>query len=108
MEKPEVFISYSWQGESKAVALEIEKALKKRGIKILMDFEELSYKGSIKGFMDRLGRGHYVILVISDHYLKSENCMYELLQIAKHKNFIDLGKEENITAILKKTRRCLC
>jgi hypothetical protein len=37
--------------------------------------------------MQRIGKGRYVIVVISDKYLKSENCMFELLEIAEHGNF---------------------
>jgi hypothetical protein len=31
--------------------------------------------------MQSIGKGKYVIAVISDKYLKSENCMYEMLEI---------------------------
>ena len=34
--------------------------------------------------MDSIGKGKYVIVIISDKYLKSENCMYELLEITKN------------------------
>jgi len=37
--------------------------------------------------MERIGRGKCVIVVISDRYLKSPNCMYELVQIAKNGEF---------------------
>jgi hypothetical protein len=39
--------------------------------------------------MDRIGQGNYVVVVISDKYLKSENCMYEIVQIAKNGQFHD-------------------
>jgi hypothetical protein len=39
--------------------------------------------------MERIGQGRCVILVISEKYLKSENCLFELLQIAKHGDFSD-------------------
>ena len=37
--------------------------------------------------MQRIGRGKCVIVVISDRYLKSPNCMYELVQIANNGEF---------------------
>ena len=37
--------------------------------------------------MQRIGKGKCVIVVISDRYLKSKNCMYELVQIAKNGEF---------------------
>jgi hypothetical protein len=39
--------------------------------------------------MQRLGKGKYVVLIISDKYLKSPNCMFELLQIAQNGDFYD-------------------
>ncbi len=83
--QPEVFISYAWQGESEQVTQEVEACLTGKGLHIIRDQVNLGYKGSIKEFMRKIGKGKYVILVISDRYLKSENCMYELLQTAKNK-----------------------
>ena len=31
--------------------------------------------------METIGKGKYVIIVLSDEYLRSENCMFELLKI---------------------------
>jgi len=83
MGQPEVFISYAWQGESEQVAREVETCLTGKGLHIIRDQGHLGYKGRIKEFMRKIGKGNYVILVISDRYLKSENCMYELLHIAE-------------------------
>jgi len=49
----------------------------------------LGFKGRIKEFMERIGRGKCVVIVISEKYLKSENCMFELLQIAKNEQFYE-------------------
>ena len=84
-----VFISYAWGGESEAVVNKIDEALQTRGLKITRDKRDLGYKGSIKEFMERIGQGNCVIVVVSDKYLRSPNCMYELVEIAKNKNFYD-------------------
>ena len=84
-----VFISYAWGGEPEEVVNQIDKALQSRGLKITRDKRDLGYKGSIKEFMERIGQGNCVIVVISDKYLRSPNCMYELVEIAKNKNFYD-------------------
>ncbi|HNK63756.1 MAG TPA: toll/interleukin-1 receptor domain-containing protein [Anaerolineales bacterium] len=84
-----VFISYAWGGEREEVVNQVDKALQKRGLKITRDKRELGYKGSINEFMERIGRGDCVILVISDKYLRSPNCMYELVEIAENKHFQD-------------------
>jgi hypothetical protein len=39
--------------------------------------------------MERIGRGNCVIVVISDKYLRSPNCMFELVEIADGKQFHD-------------------
>jgi formylglycine-generating enzyme required for sulfatase activity len=82
-----VFVSYAWGGEREEVVNQIDEALKARGIKIVRDKRDLGYKGSIKEFMERIGQGNCVIVVISDKYLRSPNCMFELVEIADGKEF---------------------
>jgi formylglycine-generating enzyme required for sulfatase activity len=84
-----VFISYAWKGESEEIVNQIDKALQSRGMRIIRDKRDLGYKGSITEFMERIGRGACVIVVISDKYLRSPNCMFELVEIAKNKSFYD-------------------
>jgi formylglycine-generating enzyme required for sulfatase activity len=84
-----VFISYAWGGEREDVVNQIDQALQTRGIRIIRDKRDLGYKGSISKFMDRIGQGDCVILVISDKYLRSPNCMYELVEIAENRGFQD-------------------
>ena len=84
----QVFISYTWRDkESKTLVEKIEQAFEAKGIKILRDSNEIGYKERFKEYMQRLSRGICVILVISDQYLKSENCMYELVEITKNGEF---------------------
>ncbi len=80
----EIFISYAWGGESEQIADSVETLLRAKGINITRDKKDLGYTGDIKTFMDSIGKGKYVIVIISDKYLKSENCMYELLEIKKN------------------------
>lgn len=84
-----VFISYAWGEEREDIVNQIDENLQKRGIKITRDKRDLGYRGSIREFMQRIGQGNCVILVISDKYLKSKNCMYELVEIADNKQFSD-------------------
>lgn len=84
-----VFISYAWGEEREEIVNELDQALQARGVNVTRDKRELGYKGSINAFMDRIGRGDCVILVISDKYLRSPNCMYELVEIAENKHFQD-------------------
>ncbi|MEQ8382450.1 MAG: COR domain-containing protein [Coleofasciculus sp. A1-SPW-01] len=83
----EIFISYAWRGESEEFVNRLDQVFQSQGITIVRDKRDLGYKGLIKEFMERIGRGKCVIIVISDRYLKSPNCMYELVQIAKNGEF---------------------
>src|SRR5574341_1361312 len=84
-----VFISYAWGGEREEIVNQMDQTLQKRGVKIIRDKRDLGYKGSISEFMERIGRGNCVIVVISDKYLRSPNCMFELVEIAEGKQFHD-------------------
>jgi internalin A len=84
-----VFISYAWGGEHEEMVNQVDQALQQRGLKITRDKRDLGYKGSIKEFMERIGQANCVIVVVSDKYLRSPNCMYELVEIADNKQFHD-------------------
>lgn len=84
-----VFISYAWGGEREEVVNQIDQALQKRGLKITRDKRDLGYKGSIKQFMEQIGQANCVIVVVSDKYLRSPNCMFELVEISDNKQFHD-------------------
>lgn len=84
-----VFISYAWGGESESVANEIDQAVLSAGITLIRDKRDLGFKGLIKEFMEKIGQGNAVILVISDKYLKSPNCMFELLEVQKSGDFYE-------------------
>lgn len=86
---PAIYISYAWNSESESIVESIEKEFQKKNVHIVRDKNNLKYKGSIKEFMEQIGRGKYVILIISNKYLKSENCMFELLQIFKNQDFYE-------------------
>jgi hypothetical protein len=78
-----VFVSYAWGGESGRMADELERAFAEHGIRIIRDIKDLDYKGSIEAFEQRIGQGQCIILIISDKYLRSEHCMYELVEADK-------------------------
>lgn len=83
----EVFVSYAWTNESKSLVDKLQKVLDENGVRLLRDSDELNYKDSIRNFMQRLGKGKCIIAIISEKYLKSENCMFELLEISKAQKF---------------------
>jgi internalin A len=76
----EVFVSYD--STNGAIVDRIQTAAKERGITILRDRNELRYKDGIREFMQRIGRGNCIVLVISKRYLESKYCMFDLTEIA--------------------------
>lgn len=87
MNKPEIFLSYAWGGESEKIVNELDAAFQEKGITLIRDKRDLGFKGMITDFMVRIGEGNAVVTVISDKYLKSPYCMFELLEIYRNLNF---------------------
>ncbi|MDX2240661.1 MAG: AAA-like domain-containing protein [Leptolyngbyaceae cyanobacterium bins.302] len=85
----EIYLSYAWGGESETFVNQLDAAFQGKGVTLIRDKRNLGYKGLIREFMERIGRGKCVIAVISDKYLKSPNCMFELVQIAENGRFHD-------------------
>ena len=84
-----VFISYARDGTQEDIVNQIDQSLQKRELKLIREKRDLGYRGSIKKFMERIGRGNCVIVVISDKYLRDSNSMFELVEIAEGKQFHD-------------------
>lgn len=88
-----IFLSYAWgdpdeTGESReAIVDRLHDTLIARGLKVVRDKKDNGYKKHIQTFMDQIGQGQIIIVVISDKYLKSPNCMYELTQIYRNDKF---------------------
>lgn len=85
MKDSKIFISYAWGGESEDVVDNLYPVLKEIGLNVIRDKIDLAYKGNIKEFMQQIGEGQAIIVIISDKYLRSENCMYEMLEIYRSK-----------------------
>jgi hypothetical protein len=73
------------------VAQEIENILSSwdSSLIITRDKTTLKYKSKILDYMRNLARGQYIIVIISKEYLKSKNCLFELLEIAKQGDFYE-------------------
>jgi hypothetical protein len=82
-----LFLSYSWA--NKDIADIIDSDLSKQGFKLTRDERDLKYKNSLREFMNSIGDHDFVITLISDAYLKSENCMYEITEIMRSRMYKD-------------------
>lgn len=54
---------------------------------ISRDIRDVRYKESFKKFMDSVRDHEYIMMIISDRYLKSMNCMYEVMEVFNEKDF---------------------
>ena len=80
-----VFLSYCWVDTN--IADEIDRLFANTSLQIVRDVRDLGYFESIKEFMKKIRGNDYVILIISDNYLKSKNCMFEVLELLKEANY---------------------
>jgi internalin A len=74
-------VSYAWNDESKAIVDRLCAEAEQHGIKILRDISGMGLGESITRFMRQLGAGDRVFVILSEKYLKSEFCMFELLEV---------------------------
>ena len=78
------YVSYAWSDESDPKREERVDELceegKRRGIDILRDKTVLTHGALISEFMKKIGEGDRVFIFISEKYLKSPNCMFELFE----------------------------
>jgi len=96
-----VYVSYAWETERQNPIVEkLEVACRENDIQLLRDNNEIEYLDSIDKYMRELGAGNCIIIVLSDNYLQSKYCMFELLEIHKNKDF----HQRVFPIVLKDTR----
>lgn len=85
IESVNIFLSYCWKDDK--LADEIESYFDKTNISVKRDKKNIEQWGSIRKYMDSIRTTDYVILIISEDYLKSMNCMYEVKQLMKDEKY---------------------
>lgn len=65
----------------------LDTSLQTAGYNVRRVKRDIGYKDSIRKFMDELGRGHCIVVVLNNEYLRSRFCMYELVQIYLNRDF---------------------
>ena len=93
--KKRIFISYSWA--NKDIADLIDDDFQKLRYTLTRDERDIRYKDSIKEFMQQIGKHDFVIMLLSDSYLKSENCMYEVMEVMRDREY----KKKILMIVLK-------
>ncbi|MFN6461484.1 MAG: toll/interleukin-1 receptor domain-containing protein [Nostoc sp. DedVER02] len=90
----QIYISYAWKDNKSELGSKREElvdkicaALISERYNLIRDRSYLTLGKSIHDFMQEIGRGNYVIVVVSDKYLRSEYCMFEAVKIMKCKDY---------------------
>ena len=83
-----IFLSYCQKNSD--VANEIYHYFKSNPyIRIHKDILDIRVWGSIKQYMQSISDMDYIILLVTDEYLKSANCMYEVLEVLRDRKYKD-------------------
>ncbi len=83
-----IFLSYNWHDVE--IADRIDKHLSGLpGITVKRDVRDISLWKSIREFMEGIRQQDYAVLIVSDLYLKSKNCMFEVTEVMKERAYAD-------------------
>jgi len=91
-----IYFSYAWNEEKDTIIDKLYMSLEKDGFNVIRDKVDLKYKGLISNFMKDIGKGNIIIIAISDKYLKSRFCMFELYEIYRN---CGMSKEEFVKKV---------
>ena len=85
------FLSYCHKDAKIADIIDegITQLVSKEVLSITRDIRGVEYHESFKRFMETISDHDFVIMLISDRYLKSSNCLYEVLETIKDRRFSD-------------------
>lgn len=83
-----IFLSYCQKDSDVADIIDASLTRQLEGkAKISRDIRDVEYHESFMRFMQSIESHDYVITIISDNYLKSRNCMFEMLEVVKNSSF---------------------
>lgn len=85
---PQIFLSYCWKDSDTADMIYNQLTMEPQ-ITLHRDKLDIRHWGSIKEYMQSIPEMDYTILLISDAYLKSSNCMYEVLEVMRARRYKD-------------------
>lgn len=83
----DIFVSYCQK--DKVYADYMDLYFKDKDINIHRDIRDIEDWKSIREYMQTIRDMDYAVLIITDNYLKSFNCMYEVLEVMKDRKYKD-------------------
>ena len=83
-----IFLSYNWHDVE--TADRIDRHLSGiAGVTVKRDVRDIGPWKSIRDFMEGIRQQDFAVLIISDSYLKSKNCMFEVTEMMKEREYMD-------------------
>lgn len=79
--KVHVFLSYAWNDSE--LANMIDNELSGLGVDVKRDIRDVGTWKSIQEFMSTIRNQDYTVIIVSQSYLKSPKCMYEVMELFK-------------------------
>lgn len=93
--KPTVFISYDWNDVSDLFIDDLKKTI--IDVEFKVDKDSVGKWDSITQFMNTISENDFVVQLVTDKYLKSPNCLYEVMQLMKDEKWT----QKTMTVIMK-------
>ena len=88
VELKKIFISYCHKDKSVVDIIEsILKETTDNRIEVSRDIYRLKYKDSLDEYMQSIKEHDFVVSIVSDAYIKSDACMYEISELMRDRNY---------------------
>jgi internalin A len=78
---PYVYISYAWSSNSDNLIDKLDDVLRNSGIHVKRDIREIRLGEWISDFILEVGSAELIVVVLTNNYLQSPNCMRELYHL---------------------------
>ena len=85
--KPNTSIFLSYSHNNRTIADKLDETLIRYGYAVKRDIRSVNRWDNLSEFMDSIKNEDYAIILLSDRYVKSENCMYEVGELLKDTSF---------------------
>lgn len=82
-----IFLSYAHADSN--IADIVDDLLRFYGYDVKRDIRDIKTWNNLKQFMRSIREQNYAVLLVSDSYLRSDNCMYEITQLLKNNSCED-------------------
>lgn len=89
IDETKLFLSYCQKDSCIADLIDEKLGAQLKYTKITRDIRDTNYKDSFTEFMQSIEQHDFVLTLVSDKYLKSRNCMYEVVQTLKSVKYKD-------------------